>query len=66
MLVDSTFVDDPLNRAFKTSTDYRAQHFALGHTKILSASLLNEFCFGMNRMRVVQGGLQTNTNFYAP
>lgn len=63
VLVDSTFVDDPLNRAFKTSTDYRAQHFALGYTKILSASLLNDLRFGMNRMRVVQGGLQTNTDF---
>ena len=31
ILVDSTFVDDPLTRVFKTYTDYRAQHFAVGY-----------------------------------
>lgn len=63
VLVDSTFVDDPLTRVFKTSTDYRAQHFAVGYSKILTPSLLNDLRFGMNRMRVVQGGIQTNTDF---
>jgi len=63
VLVDSTFIDDPLTRVFKTSTDYRAQHFAVGYSKILTPSLLNDFRFGMNRMRVVQGGIQTNTDF---
>lgn len=63
VLVGSNFVDDPLTRITKTDTDYRAQHFAIGYTKILSPSLLNDLRVGMNRMRVEQGGLQTNTNF---
>ena len=63
ILVDSTFVDDPVTRAARTATDYRAQHFAVGYTKILSPRWLNEFRFGMNRMRVQQNGLQTATDF---
>jgi hypothetical protein len=63
IIVNSTFVDDPITRVARTSTDYRAQHFAIGYTKILSPSWLNEFRFGMNRMRVLQGGLQTDTDF---
>ncbi len=63
VLVESRFVDDPLTRAGKTDTDYRAQHFATGYTKIISSRMVNDFRFGMNRMRVVQAGLQTNTDF---
>jgi hypothetical protein len=63
IIVDSTFIDDPVTRVALTNTDYRAQHFAIGYTKILSPSWLNEFRFGMNRMRVLQGGLQTGTEF---
>lgn len=63
VIVESRFVDDPLTRVSKTDTDYRAQHFATGYTKILSSNMLNDFRFGMNRMRVIQGGLQTNTDF---
>ena len=63
IIVNSTFIDDPITQVALTNTDYRAQHFAIGYTKILSPSWLNEFRFGMNRMRVLQGGLQTNTDF---
>ncbi|MFN7923673.1 MAG: carboxypeptidase regulatory-like domain-containing protein [Bryobacteraceae bacterium] len=63
IIVNSTFVDDPVTHAALTSTDYRAQHAAIGYTKILSPNWLNEFRFGMNRMRVLQGGLQTDTGF---
>jgi hypothetical protein len=63
VLVDSNFVDEPLTLITKTDTDYRAQHFAAGYTKIISARLLNDLRLGMNRMRVAQGGLQTNTDF---
>jgi hypothetical protein len=63
VIVESNFTDDPVTRVARTSTDYRAQHFALGYTKIFSPRLLNDLRFGMNRMRVEQGGLQTNTDF---
>jgi Carboxypeptidase regulatory-like domain/TonB dependent receptor len=63
IIVDSTFIDDPVTRVTLTNTDYRAQHFAIGYTKILSPTWLNELRFGMNRMRVLQGGLQTGTDF---
>ena len=63
IIVDSTFSDDPVTRVALTNTDYRAQHVAVGYTKILSPAWLNEFRFGLNRMRVLQGGLQTGTDF---
>ncbi len=63
IIVDSTFVDEPITRVAQTSTSYRAQHVATGYTKILSPTWLNEFRFGINRMRVLQGGLQTGTAF---
>lgn len=63
VIVESRYVSDPLTRVTKTDTDYRAQHFALGYTKILSSRMVNDLRFGMNRMRVLQGGLQTNTDF---
>ncbi|MCZ2147356.1 MAG: TonB-dependent receptor [Bryobacterales bacterium] len=63
VIVESQFNFNPVTRVTETDTDYRAQHFAIGYTKILSTRVLNDLRFGMNRMRVLQGGLQTNTGF---
>ena len=63
VIVESAWTNDPLQRTNQFTTDFRAQNLGVGHTRILSPTVLNEARFGLNRIRANQLALQTNTDF---
>ena len=63
VIVQSNWVQDPLQRVTRGVIDYRAQNLGVGYTKIISPTLLNELRFGLNRLRTNSTAIQTNTSF---
>src|SRR5262249_45892745 len=63
VVVDSNWGNVPLTSVSRFATNYRAQNLGFGYSKILSPTRVNDFRFGMNRMRDVTSGLQTDTDF---
>ena len=63
VIVQPAWTQDPLTQVSKVTTDFRTQNLAVGYTKILSATVLNEARFGYLRNRALSGEPQTNSNF---
>jgi hypothetical protein len=63
VIVPSDWVNDPLTRAGKFTSAFRAQNFGAGYTKILNAYTVNDLRFGINRIRANQLAIQTETDF---
>jgi hypothetical protein len=63
VIVESAWVNDPLARVTRFTTDFRAQNLGVGYTRILSPNVFNDLRFGINRIRANQLAIQTNTDF---
>lgn len=63
VMVQSAWTQLPLTQVSQVVTQYRAQNFGFGYTKILSPTVLNEARFGYNRVRAFSVEPQTNSNF---
>lgn len=63
VIVESTWVQDPLQRTNRGEVGYRAQNLGVGYTRILRPTVLNELRFGHNRVRANASAIQTNTDF---
>lgn len=63
VIVESAWVDDPLARSSRFTTDFRAQNLGLGYTRIIRPTVVNDLRFGINRIRANQLAIQTNTDF---
>ena len=63
VIVESLWVNDPLARVTKFTSDFRAQNIGLGYSRIFSPTIVNDLRFGLNRIRANQLAIQTNTDF---
>jgi hypothetical protein len=63
VIVQSAWTNDPLQRTSRFVTRFRAQNAGVGHTWIISPTMLNEIRVGYNRIRANQLAIQTNTDF---
>jgi hypothetical protein len=63
VIVPSDWLNDPITRYNQFTTDFRAQNFGIGYTKIVSPTMVNDLRFGINRIRANQLAIQTNTDF---
>ena len=63
VIVESLWVNDPLARVTKFTSDFRAQNIGLGYSKIFSPTIVNDLRFGLNRIRANQLAIQTETDF---
>jgi len=63
VIVESSWVNDPLQRTNKFVTGFRAQNLGVGYTKILSPTVVSDLRVGFNRIRANQLATQTNTDF---
>jgi hypothetical protein len=63
VIVESLWVNDPLARVTKFTSDFRAQNIGIGYSKIIGPTIVNDLRFGLNRIRANQLAIQTNTDF---
>jgi hypothetical protein len=63
VIVESDWVNDPLQRTTKFTTAFRAQNIGIGYSRILSPTVVNDLRVGYNRIRANQLAIQTNTDF---
>ena len=63
VIVESSWVQNPLQRTTRGTVGYRAQNLGVGYTKIISPTVLNELRFGHNRIRANAVAIQTDTDF---
>ena len=63
VIVQSSWVNDPLQRTTAFTTKFRAQNVGAGYSKIISPTIVNDLRVGLNRVRANQVSLQTNTDF---
>ena len=63
VIVESLWVNDPLARVTKFTSDFRAQNIGIGYSKIISPTIVNDLRFGLNRIRANQLAIQTETDF---
>ncbi|MFN7921716.1 MAG: TonB-dependent receptor [Bryobacteraceae bacterium] len=63
VIVQSRWLNSPLQRTTEFTTRFRAQNLGVGHSWILSPRVLNELRVGYNRIRANQLAIQTNTDF---
>lgn len=63
VIVESLWVNDPLARVTKFTSDFRAQNIGVGYSKIIGPTIVNDLRFGWNRIRANQLAIQTNTDF---
>lgn len=63
VMVPSSWLNAPLNKAQQFTTKFRAQNFGVGYSWVVSPRMVNDLRVGYNRIRANQLGLQTNTDF---
>lgn len=63
VMVPSSWLNAPLNKAQQFTTKFRAQNFGVGYSWVVSPRMVNDLRVGYNRIRANQLGFQTNTDF---
>ncbi len=63
VIVQSRWLNDPLQRTTQFTTRFRAQNLGVGHTWVIGSRAVNDLRVGYNRIRANQLALQTNTDF---
>jgi hypothetical protein len=63
VIVESLWVNDPLTRVTKFTSDFRAQNIGIGYSKVIGPTIVNDLRFGLNRIRANQLAIQTETDF---
>jgi hypothetical protein len=63
VIVNASLKSVPLDKVSQTTTIPRAQNLAIGYSKIISPTILNDFRYGYNRQVDDTLGLHTNTDF---
>ncbi|MBI3694627.1 MAG: TonB-dependent receptor [Acidobacteria bacterium] len=63
IIQDSKFGNKPLLGVNFQDVLNRSQNLAIGYSRILSATMVNDFRFGYNRTNDITVGMHTNTNF---
>ena len=63
LIVSASLKNVPLERINQSTTTPRAQNLAIGYSKILGPTVLNDFRYGYNRQTDDTLGFHTNTEF---
>jgi hypothetical protein len=63
IIVDASLLDVPLAQVTRRTAESRTQNLAVGYSKIITPTLLNDFRFGFNPSHVRYTGIFTGTDF---